>query len=53
MSKEEWDGKKDSVIVKVDNVHNDKQLIDFFTKLSMTRDELDNVQYKYYLIPDF
>lgn len=53
MSKEEWDRKKDSVIVKVDNVHTDKQLVDFFTKLSMTRDELDNVQYKYYLIPDF
>jgi len=40
-------------VQRLDGVHTDKDLCDFMAKTSEIREPLDNVQYRYWLIPDF
>ena len=53
MSENEWNLKKDQVIVHKMNIHTDEELVAFMCEQQGIRDPLDNVQYKFFLIPDF
>jgi hypothetical protein len=54
MTDEEWKTKEKEVHIKVDGVHNKKQLNEFVSKLMAVRfDFYDNVLYRWYYIPDY
>lgn len=53
MGEEEWNSKKDQVIVLAEDVHSEKELTELMCKEQSIRDPIDTVQYKFILIPKY
>jgi hypothetical protein len=53
MSSEEWDTKRHDVFTKVEGIHTPDELNKFMCKEEKTRDSFDNVQFHYFLLPDW
>ena len=53
MGSKEWDQKKNKCFVKVEDVHTDKELVEFMTKLMQIRMPRDTAPFLFYMIPDF
>jgi hypothetical protein len=54
MTTEEWNKKKDEVFIEVNDVHTEKELQDWMTKVMKTSIDLfSNVSYRWYLIPKY
>jgi len=53
MSDDEWKIKREHIIVLKSGIHNEKDLVDFMIKEQCIRETFDNVQYKFYIFPDY
>jgi hypothetical protein len=54
MAPEEWEKKKQDIIYEVNDVHTEKELQDWMTKVHATSiDTLENVSYRFYLLPKY
>jgi len=53
MEDKEWNEKKKSICVLVENVHTDEELCEYMCKQNGIREVPDNVQYRFLLIPKF
>ena len=53
MDEAEWLAKKDEVIVLKEGIHDEAALSDYMCQLANIREPFDNVQYKFFLIPDY
>jgi len=53
MGEEEFRKKQEAIVVEVKDVHTEDQLLKFMCDEERIREDFDNVQYKFYLIPKF
>lgn len=53
MDDKEWNEKKKSICILVEDVHTDKQLCEYMCKQNEIREVADNVQYRFLLVPNF
>lgn len=53
MEEEEWNRKKDKVVVLKEGIHTPQELTEFLIKEQSIRDPYDTVQYKLILVPDY
>lgn len=53
MDENEWNMKKNAVFPLIENIHSKQDLTDFMIKQQNIRDDFDNCQYKFFLIPDY
>jgi len=53
MDEAEWLAKKDDIVVLVEGIHNEDQITKFMCQQQNIREPFDNVQYKFFLIPDY
>lgn len=53
MDDEEFESKKDVVVRKLEGIHTDLQLSEWMCKEQVKRDPMDNVPYRFWIVPDF
>ena len=53
MTMDEWDKRKPKIVVMKENIHTETDICNLMADEQTTRDSFDNVQYRFYLIPDY